>query len=276
MWEPLIELAAALLPGLALALAGIFVGVWKPKREHHNSWRLGLIITGVLSFLLIWYQQHLAHVARETESKALNNHFNELVRRGDTLQTRLDGLDGKLTTISRQNASLNDALNQLGEAAHIPSGRSVDDLVRGIIEQLPKQSVRIGGHDNVTSIGSNGQTAKTIINNSKPPEWKVVENRNAVQDGDSYKYESIIEVVADSPPNNILFSAHGPFVMGLDVKPLTMGIVNHREGTQNGGYVYLIDQPIGRFLLTVKTTDASMKPNVDISFNVRIADNTPR
>ena len=190
----------------------------------------------------------------------------------DTLNGQYGDLKGRLDMLTGHSIKLEGALQNLADTAHLPRNLSLDDLVQGIASKLPKGGVTIKGNNNVTSIGSNGQTAHTIVNNAKPPEWRAVENKNAVMTSGGYIFESIIEVVADSVPNNILFSAYGASVKGIEVQPLSMGIVNFRTGSQDGRFNYLISQPIGRFRVTVRAVNANTSPNLDINFNVNVAD----
>lgn len=195
-----------------------------------------LVIAGIAGWQA-WDQEKEATAARYK----IQHNFDDQKKQYSALEDSFGKVNeqfveqnAKLDQLASQNAELSSGLGKVADSAHLPSGIPLAQLVQEIIGKLPKESVTVKGRGNVTSINqSGGQTARTIVNQAKPPEFKVIENSPFIADQKGgYLFSPIIEVIADSPPNNMLITVDGLGITGIDVVALNMNLVNSHSDTQ--------------------------------------------
>jgi hypothetical protein len=133
---------------------------------------------------------------------------------------------------------------------------------------IPHPDDGSNGNCNNNSIRGNGNTQN--INCAAPPKWSALANKPGVQQPDgSFIYETTIQVIADSPPNNVLFTADGPGVTGIDVKPVNMTGFGSHTAQVGGNFYEAIDIPIGGFLVDIKGSKDA-KPRLGVTFNEKL------
>jgi hypothetical protein len=131
--------------------------------------------------------------------------------------------------------------------------------------------VTVSGSGNVLSFNQQGgQTARTIINQAKPPEMRITQYYPVQNNptGDSTLSEEI-EVIAETLPNNMLVAVRGEGVTHLGVTMQRSGAESVVQGTSNDWFFQRVDNPWGRYRIYVTTTKVDVKPELRIQFNVK-------
>ena len=135
--------------------------------------------------------------------------------------------------------------------------------------------VTVTGNDNAVSIGQTGGiTAHTYINLAPVPGIRVIEERSAkaiAADG-TYTHSVFIQVVAGYAAENLIVSAKGPSVVGLQMAPtlggpMSGGYQGYFGDISNHHHFYLLHHPVGKFTVDIKMSGPISKPDVVFQFN---------
>jgi hypothetical protein len=177
-----LDWAVVLLP-TGISLAGVWASVRTPPKQRHTHWKWGIVVAGLLCSGLTFWQQSRTRNAATLEQSAVRDQLQ-------TLRKQVNDLSGDLH-------AARSALDKLADSVHVAPGQTPQQIADLVIERLPKplptQTVHgnvnapvqqgstnspiVHGNSNTFSVNqSGGQTAQTIINASRPPEYRIVRN----------------------------------------------------------------------------------------------------
>jgi hypothetical protein len=160
-----------------------------------------IVVCVALSGTAVW--------VAEVQQRESDSRYDGIHGQLSGVQTRLGDQKTALQNLTAQNEKLQGAISKLGNAARIPAGASLDELVLGIIGKLPKTNVTIKGNGNATAVGG-GQAAQqqTInaangigaiggtlinpqVNNFGPPPAKLTFSEKVISQSDDKKVMEI-------------------------------------------------------------------------------------
>jgi len=123
---------------------------------------------------------------------------------------------------------------------------------------------------NNQEIITQGQVGNNTINQAPPPTFRVVQrNSPKINEDGTSTFSQIIEVVAQSPPGNMLVAAGGDGVIRLGVVPTESGVMMTVSGKMDDWFFERISNPFGKYSIYVTTTKPGVDPDLRVEFNSR-------
>jgi len=136
-------------------------------------------------------------------------------------------------------------------------------------DKPPTPQAIISGNNNVVSLNqSGGQTAHTIINQAPDPQLHSLgQERRQNQDG-TYDNILMIQVVSPYPPAMLNLDIFAPNLVKVDILPQdTNMVMSGPSGMRDGNYFTRITQPIGRYRITVRTSQFIAPRDIRVDYN---------